>query len=73
MFKLYPTIKWPLYSTWSFWFSTNDRSKKDWKDNLIKFADVSYIEDFWCVFNYLVKPSNLEIFTDLGLFKKGRV
>jgi translation initiation factor 4E len=71
MDRLYPTVKWPLHKTWSFWYIKNDRSNKDWKDNLMKLIDVAYIEDFWSMYRHLVQPSNLETGADLALFKQG--
>ena len=62
--------KLPLHNKWSFWYIKNDRLK-NWKDNLIKIIDFSYVEDFWSIFNYLVSPSVLETGTDLALFKAG--
>ena len=59
-----------LQNTWSFWYIKNDRLK-NWKDNLIKIIDFSYVEDFWSIYNYLVNPSLLESGSDLALFKAG--
>lgn len=60
----------PLHSTWTFWHIKNDRLK-NWKDNLIKLINFSYVEDFWSIYNYLVSPSSLDNGSDLALFKAG--
>lgn len=49
-----PSSKYPLESSWSFWFFKN-YSGPSWEDNLIKLTTVDSVEDFWSVFNYL-KP-----------------
>ena len=70
--RLYPDVKWPLKDTWTFWFIKHD-SSQNWLDNVKEIADVSFVEDFWSVYRYLVSPSKLSNTTqgDLAFFKKG--
>jgi hypothetical protein len=66
----YPDSKWPLHSTWTFWFIKHD-SNKTWSDNLKTIIDISYVEDFWSTTTYLLNIPNLINQGDLTFFKKG--
>ncbi len=69
--KLYPDCKWPLHNTWTFPYIKHDNSIKNWSDRIKHFMDVSYVEDFWSVANYLFDMNGLTAGGDLTCFKKG--
>ncbi len=52
-----PSPKYRLECCWSFWFYRN--GEQNWKDNLLFITDVDFVEEFWCVFNYLKPVSEL--------------
>ena len=69
--QLYPSLKWPLYNTWTFWYIKHDNSIKNWSDRIKQVMDISYIEDFWSAINYLLYLPGLTSQGDLTFFKKG--
>lgn len=70
MDRLYPTCKWPLHDTWTFWHVKNDTSQH-WSKNVKEIIDISYVEDFWSVINNLYTLSTFIQQGDVMLFKKG--
>ena len=68
--RLYPDTKWPLHNTWTFWHIKNDPNQS-WEENIKEIVDVSYVEDFWSVVNYLYTPMNMLAHGgDITFFKK---
>ena len=68
--RLYPDTKWPLHNTWTFWHIKNDPNQS-WEANIKEIVDVSYVEDFWSVVNYLYTPTNMLAHGgDITFFKK---
>jgi translation initiation factor 4E len=68
--RLYPDTKWPLHNTWTFWHIKNDPNQS-WEANIKEIVDVSYVEDFWSVANYLYTPMNMLAHGgDITFFKK---
>lgn len=67
--------KHPLQYTWTMWYdSPSPKSKSDahnWQQNVKKIVSFSSVEDFWCLFNNLVKPSRLAVGGNYHLFKDG--
>lgn len=67
--------KHPLQYTWTMWYdSPSPKSKNDahnWQQNVKKIVSFSSVEDFWCLFNNLVKPSRLAVGGNYHLFKDG--
>lgn len=51
----------PLQNTWSFWHDTN------WS-NLQKFANISNVEHFWCLFDTLPKLNDIKHKTNIRIF-----
>merc|ERR1712087_425163 len=43
----------------------------NWQQNVKKIVSFSSVEDFWCLFNNLVKPSRLAVGGNYHLFKDG--
>jgi len=64
--------KHPLAHSWTMWYdSPNTTNNMDWKLSVKKIVSFSSVEDFWCLFNNLVKPSGLPIKGNYHLFKEG--
>lgn len=67
--------KHPLQYTWTMWYdSPSPKNKQDahnWQQNVKKIVSFSSVEDFWCLFNNLVKPSRLAVGGNYHLFKDG--
>ncbi|BAO49476.1 translation initiation factor elF-4e [Alphaentomopoxvirus acuprea] len=61
--------KHPLQHAWSLWYNGND-AHKSWDENLQFVYSFNTIEDFWCVYNYIKLPTELNNGTDYLLFKK---
>jgi len=57
------------------WYdSPSPKGKQDvsnWQQNVKKIVSFSSVEDFWCLFNNLVKPSRLAVGGNYHLFKDG--
>lgn len=75
----FSTHKHPLQHSWTMWYdSPNTSSTKAapstghaWQQGIKKIVSFSSVEDFWCLFNNLMKPSNLPIKGNYHLFKEG--
>lgn len=63
-------LKHPLASVWTYWFYKNDRSLS-WEENQRKVVTVKYVEDFWAMYHYTMRASNLWDGCDYSLFKEG--
>jgi len=64
--------KHPLAHSWTMWYdSPSTTNNHDWKLSVKKIVSFQYVEDFWCLFNNLVKPSGLPIKGNYHLFKEG--
>lgn len=65
--------KHPLQNSWTMWYDSPNTYKAgaDWKSAVKKIVSFSSVEDFWCLFNNLVKPSGLPIKGNYHLFKEG--
>jgi len=49
----------------------NNKDPNNWQQNVKKIVSFSSVEDFWCLFNNLVKPSRLAVGGNYHLFKDG--
>lgn len=66
--RLEYVIKHPLKHMWSWWYFVNDRSK-NWCDNNKVVICFSTVEDFWSVYNWIIKASKLITGCDYSIFK----
>ncbi|EDV22665.1 uncharacterized protein TRIADDRAFT_28470, partial [Trichoplax adhaerens] len=60
--------KHPLQNQWKLWYIKYDKNKS-WEDNMKQIASFDNVEDFWALFNHVVKPSDLKAGCDYCLFK----
>lgn len=68
--------KHPLQHSWTMWYdsmstSGNKSAGENWQAAVKKIVSFSSVEDFWCLFNNLVKPSLLPVKGNYHLFKEG--
>jgi len=63
-------MKHPLEHQWTLWYYETDRSKS-WGSNLKEVKSFDTIEDFWCVYNHIVLPTQLRSGSDYAIFKSG--
>ncbi|CAO3673323.1 unnamed protein product [Umbelopsis vinacea] len=60
-------VKHPLHNEWTLWFDNPGKKANNLKEIVV----FKTIEDFWAVFNNIVKVSRLDISSNYHLFKKG--
>jgi len=79
---VHATMKHPLENAWTFWYFMGDEFKRlmsspgrsdteAWNMCTKNLSTVDTIEDFWQVFNYIERPSRINIDCDYCFFKKG--
>ncbi|KAJ2956721.1 hypothetical protein NQZ79_g7458 [Umbelopsis isabellina] len=66
-------VKHPLHNEWTLWFDNPGKKAnvQSWSQNLKEIVTFQTIEDFWAVFNNIIKVSRLDISSNYHLFKKG--
>jgi len=67
-------IKHPLQYKWTWWYdapSTKRSNVHSWEPCFKKITDFDSVEDFWCLFNNLVKTSELGDKANYQLMKSG--
>ncbi|CAI6345259.1 unnamed protein product [Macrosiphum euphorbiae] len=62
-------VKHPLENKWTLWFFEN--KSKIWEENIHEVASFDTVEDFWCLFNHIKRPSQLSNQCDYNYFKNG--
>lgn len=68
------TIKHPLEHTWVLWFDNPNlgrKQQKDWEEALEEIYKIKFVEDFWAVYNNIMKPNQLTSGSNYHLFKEG--
>ncbi|KAI4318155.1 hypothetical protein L6164_025958 [Bauhinia variegata] len=62
-----------LERKWAFWFDNQSKPKQEaaWGISLRKLYTFETVEEFWCLYDQLVKPSKLPGNADFHLFKAG--
>eukprot|EP01103_Thecamoeba_quadrilineata_P005959 TRINITY_DN156_c1_g1_i1.p1 TRINITY_DN156_c1_g1~~TRINITY_DN156_c1_g1_i1.p1 ORF type:complete len:246 (-),score=50.99 TRINITY_DN156_c1_g1_i1:128-865(-) len=65
-------VKHPLQNRWTWWYDNPGKktSQSSWGDHLKKIITIDTVEDFWRLYNNIVKPSNLISGSDYHLFKE---
>ncbi|KAI9307728.1 translation initiation factor eIF 4e-like domain-containing protein [Cunninghamella echinulata] len=65
--------KHPLQNTWTLWFDNPGKKAnvQSWSQNLKEIVSIDTVEDFWGVYNNIVKVDRLEVSSNYHLFKKG--
>lgn len=64
--------KHPLTNKWVLWGDNKELNTKsdNWLDTITEIITFNTIEDFWLIFNYIKKASNLDFMSDYYIFKK---
>ncbi|ORZ12730.1 translation initiation factor eIF 4e-like domain-containing protein [Absidia repens] len=67
------TVKHPLQNTWTLWFDNPGKkaNSQSWSQNLKEVVSMDAVEDFWGVYNNIVKVDRLDTSSNYHLFKKG--
>ncbi|CAO3599901.1 unnamed protein product [Absidia cylindrospora] len=67
------TVKHPLQNTWTLWFDNPGKkaNSQSWSQNLKEIVSMDAVEDFWGVYNNIVKVDRLDTSSNYHLFKKG--
>ncbi|XP_047947658.1 eukaryotic translation initiation factor-like [Salvia hispanica] len=62
-----------LERQWTFWFDNQSKPKQGaaWGSSLRKGYTFDTVEEFWCLYNQIFKPSNFSANADFHLFKAG--
>jgi len=65
-------VKHPLQNRWTWWFDNPGKktSQSSWGDHLKRIITIDTVEDFWRLYNNIVRPSNLPSGSDYHLFKE---
>ena len=64
----------PLQTSWTMWYQESAKGKGgkvDWSQLLKKLMTFSTVEDFWRLYNYVPKPSEIGVGCDYSLFREG--
>ncbi|OZJ05458.1 hypothetical protein BZG36_01644 [Bifiguratus adelaidae] len=63
----------PLQNQWTLWFDNPGKkaNAQSWSQNLKELITFNSVEEFWGVYNNVVKVSDLAISSNYHLFKKG--
>ncbi|CAG8451600.1 13188_t:CDS:2 [Acaulospora colombiana] len=66
-------VKHPLYNQWTLWFDNPGKkaSSTNWSQNLKNLITFDSVEEFWGVYNNVVKASELNSGSNYHLFKSG--
>jgi translation initiation factor 4E len=66
-------VKHPLQHSWTLWYDCPSRkvSHSNWHENLKKLITFDTVEDFWGVYNNILKPSQISAGSNFHLFKAG--
>ncbi|KAJ1552605.1 hypothetical protein HK405_010685 [Cladochytrium tenue] len=67
------TVKHALQRRWTLWFDSQAKkaTQANWHDNLKKLVTFDTVEDFWGVYNHVLKASQLAHGSNFHLFKEG--
>ncbi|KAI8379154.1 translation initiation factor eIF 4e-like domain-containing protein [Radiomyces spectabilis] len=71
--RLNYNVKHPLHNTWTLWFDNPGKkaNAQSWSQNLKEIVSVDTVEDFWGVYNNIVKVNHLDVSSNYHIFKKG--
>ncbi|CAG8499291.1 1076_t:CDS:2 [Ambispora leptoticha] len=66
-------VKHPLFNAWTLWFDNPGKkaSQNTWSQNLKEMITFDSVEEFWGVYNNIVKSSDLASGSNYHLFKQG--
>ncbi|KAG5077163.1 hypothetical protein JHK82_055858 [Glycine max] len=66
-------LKHKLERKWTFWCDNQSKPKQGaaWGTSLRKVYTFDTVEEFWCLYDQVFKPSKLQINADFHLFKTG--
>ncbi|CAG8676988.1 16354_t:CDS:2, partial [Cetraspora pellucida] len=66
-------VKHPLFNSWTLWFDNPGKKANtaSWSQNLKELITFDSVEEFWGVYNNIVKASELSAGSNYHLFKKG--
>ncbi|XP_059052354.1 eukaryotic translation initiation factor 4E1-like [Achroia grisella] len=63
-------IKHPLERPWAIWHNNKDNNN-EWGSGLVELTTFDTVEDYWCLYHHIKRPSELPLETDYAVFKKG--
>ncbi|KAL4190520.1 hypothetical protein AMTRI_Chr07g76120 [Amborella trichopoda] len=68
-----PPSKHRLQHKWTFWFDNPSKSKQgaSWGSSLRPVYSFDTVEDFWCLYDNIFRPSKLQVNADFHCFKYG--
>ncbi|KAK9763069.1 eukaryotic translation initiation factor 4E [Basidiobolus ranarum] len=66
-------VKHPLHSQWTMWYDNPGKkaNQASWSQNLKEVITFDTVEDFWGIYNNVVRPSDLSPGSNYHLFKAG--
>ncbi|KAK3828633.1 MAG: translation initiation factor eIF-4E [Benniella sp.] len=66
-------VKHPLHNPWTLWFDNPPKksNEKNWEQSLKELITIDTVEDFWGVYNNIMKVCDLTINSNYHLFKQG--
>ncbi|KAJ3415526.1 NADPH-dependent diflavin oxidoreductase 1 [Chytridiales sp. JEL 0842] len=66
-------IKHPLQHRWTLWFDSQQKkaTQANWHDNLKSLITFATVEDFWGVYNNVIKATQMPAGSNYHLFKEG--
>ncbi|KAI8848369.1 translation initiation factor eIF 4e-like domain-containing protein [Chytridium lagenaria] len=67
------TVKHPLQHKWTLWYDSQQKkaTQSNWHDNLKNLITVETVEDFWGVYNNVIKATQLVAGSNFHFFKAG--
>ncbi|KAM0966700.1 hypothetical protein ACFX2C_022422 [Malus domestica] len=62
-----------LERKWTFWFDNQSKPKQGaaWGSSLRKAYTFETVQEFWCLYDHVFKPSKLTVHADFHLFRAG--
>ncbi|KAG0006609.1 eukaryotic translation initiation factor 4E [Modicella reniformis] len=65
--------KHPLHNSWTFWFDNPGKKStvSTWEQSLKELITIDTVEDFWGVYNNIMKACDLALNSNYHLFKQG--
>ncbi|KAJ3198870.1 hypothetical protein HDU67_003247, partial [Dinochytrium kinnereticum] len=67
------TVKHPLQHKWTLWYDSQQKkaTQSNWHDNLKNLITIETVEDFWGVYNNVIKATQLVAGSNFHFFKQG--
>ncbi|KAJ3193831.1 hypothetical protein HK101_004000 [Irineochytrium annulatum] len=67
------SVKHPLQNKWTLWYDSQQKkaTQANWHDNLKNLITIDTVEDFWGVYNNVIKANELQAGSNFHFFKHG--